>query len=239
MTESKPKVPEASVPGEKASTVSVSSILNSLPRWVLTSHCTFSGFLRDLIQCHGSRDEEPSLDSDASPWPMPLPFPECFRKYDGVSKVPMFKKRLICLQVAFLDWLSLGCPKHAPSSLGLGRKLKSSQWSVIQTFLHLSWDANSPNEVTACMMGRAASKFETFEEEVAGLHACAEQMQSARAVGYHSLVRRDQSCMFCDEESLNTLRCGRVMGSSKPMNSTAAKELIPERLKFPDMGMRH
>jgi hypothetical protein len=42
----------------------------------------------------------------------------------------MFKKRMICLQVALLDWLVLGCPKHAPKELFLGKKLKSSQWSV-------------------------------------------------------------------------------------------------------------
>ena len=100
----------------------------------------------------------------------------------------MFKKRMVCLQVALFDWLVLGCPQHAPRELMLGRKLKCSQWSV-STLSHLSWDANSPNEVTACMMGRAASKFETFEDEVAALHECAERMQPEKGFSYFLLVR--------------------------------------------------
>ena len=66
-------VPEApAVPGDRASTVNVASFLNSLPRRVLRSKCTFAGFLRDLIQSHGSNFEETSLDPDASPSPMPF-----------------------------------------------------------------------------------------------------------------------------------------------------------------------
>ena len=197
------------------------------------SKCAFSGFLRDLLQSHGSREDEPTLDSDASPWPIPIPYPECFRRFDGVSKVPMHKKRLVSLQVALLDWLVLGCPAHAPRSICMGRRLKSCQWSVIQTLLHLSWDANSPDIVTAVMMGRGASKFETFEEEVASLHDHSSFLQADNAFSYQSLVRNSQDCMFSLEEDDAVLRSGTVMGYAKPMNTTAAKELIPDRLKFP------
>ena len=208
-----------------------------MPRWALQTKCAFSSLLRDLVQCQGDRDDPPSLDSGASPWPMPLPYPECFRRYDGVSMPPIWKKRLVCLQVALLDWLVLGSPSHAPRSLRLGRRLSPRKWGVIQQILHLSWDGNSPAFVSAVMMGRTAAKMETFEEQLTMIHQAAETMQSECRNSYFALVRNDQS-FECESSSF---RCGEIVGHAEPLNTTAAKELVPERLQFPGpfFGWRH
>eukprot|EP00438_Fugacium_kawagutii_P003588 Skav221596 [mRNA] locus=scaffold1698:358778:363001:+ [translate_table: standard] len=137
---------------------------------------------------------------------------------------------MVCLQVALLNWLSLGSPDHAPGWLRLGARLNGRQWSVVHQLLHSSWDVNSPSTVTAVMMGRAAAKFETFEAAIDEVHMAAEHLSTNNLFAYGSLVREKDAGFFDDDVGL---RSGTVVGNCKPLNTTAAKELIPDRLKFP------
>ena len=69
------------------------------------------------------------------------------------------------------------------------------------------------------MMGRAASKFETFEDEVAALHACAEKLQPEKGFAYFPWVCKDQGCMFLDEDEKASFRAGVPSGQTHEHNS--------------------
>ena len=218
------------VPGSEATTVRVNSILNSLPRWVLQTQCTFSGFLRSLLHGRELREEDSTQISRAFPWPMPLPYPEAFRKSSGTSKkVSLGQKRLVCLQIALLDWFALGKPEKAPWFICLGRRLSSSQWSIVSTLMHLSFDGNSPEEVDAVLMGRSAAKVEALEEEINSIHQTAAILLGEKQSYFGIRPTRPEP----HEEAKIVYKSGAVIGHAKALNLCGAKELVPERLKFP------
>ena len=222
-----PEEPYFHVPGSRASTVHVASIVNSLPRWLLRNHCGLASFLRTIIQCPADRtDPATSQVGNPAVWPMPLPYPEVFR--GGNPDAARHKKRLVCLQVALLDWLLLNKPRVAPRELRLGRKLSAKQWSAVQVLLHLAWDGNTPFEVDAASMGRAASKFESFEEEIATVHRAAGDFLLDGLGLYSSKMTRPD-----DEFEFSSLRSGFLVGSVKRSAVIAAKPVVADRLVFP------
>ena len=224
-----PEEPHFHVPGSRASTVHVASIVNSLPRWLLRNHCGLASFLRTIIQCPADRtDPATSQVGNPAVWPMPLPYPEVFR--GGNPDAARHRKRLVCLQVALLDWLLLtfNKPRVAPRELRLGRKLSAKQWSAVQVLLHLAWDGNTPFEVDAASMGRAASKFESFEEEIATVHRAAGDFLLDGLGLYSSKMTRPD-----DEFEFSSLRSGFLVGSVKRSAVIAAKPVVADRLVFP------
>ena len=222
-----PEEPHFHVPGSRASTVHVASIVNSLPRWLLRNQCGFASFLRTIIQSPADR-KVPATSHVGNPavWPMALPYPEVFR--GGNSDSSRHRKRLVCLQVALLDWLMLNRPRVAPRELRLGRKLSAKQWSAVQVLLHLAWDGNTPSEVDAASMGRAASKFESFEEEIAAVHRAAGDFLLDGLGLYSSKMTRPD-----DHFEFSSLRSGFLVGTVKRSATIAAKPVVADRLVFP------
>ena len=160
------------VPGSAASTVHVASLVNSLPRWLLRSHCSLAGFLRSIVQCPADRtDAATSPSRGSSTWPMPLPYPEAFSR--GCSVSGLHHKRMVCLHVMVLDWLCLNRPSAAPRELRLGARLTPKQWSAVAVLKRLAWDGNTPDAVDAVSMGRSAAKFESFEADLGAIHRAA------------------------------------------------------------------
>ena len=101
------------LPGSAASSIRVPAFLNSLPRWLLSVRCGFQGFLRSILM---NPERSSCSTCTTSPlWPMPLPFPEVFRKGATCSVAMAHVKRLVSMQIAVLNWFVLGRPL---SSLG-------------------------------------------------------------------------------------------------------------------------
>ena len=200
------------VPGSSASTVHVASYLvNSLPRWLLRSHCSLAGFLRSIVQCPADRtDAATSPSRGSSTWPMPLPYPEAFSR--GCSVSGLHHKRMVCLHVMLLDWLCLNRPSVALRELRLGARLTPKQWSAVAVLKRLAWDGNTPDAVDAVSMGRSAAKFESFEADLGAIHRAAFDCLRSTVSSYAcSSPRRNR-----DDFSLDSLRSGIGRGSAFP-----------------------
>ena len=215
------------VPGSAASTVHVASLVNSLPRWLLRSHCSLAGFLRSIVQCPADRtDAATSPSRGSSTWPMPLPYPEVFSR--GCSVSGLHHKRMVCLHVMVLDWLCLNRPSAAPRELRLGARLTPKQWSAVAVLKRLAWDGNTPEAVDAVSMGRSAAKFESFEADLGAIHRAAFDCLRCSVSSYAcSSPMRNR-----DDFSLDSLRSGFLAGRVERAPMVAAKSIQSKRLAF-------
>ena len=216
-----------SSPGSRATTIHIPGFLNSLPRWLLKLPCRLSRFLLSIL-CPVAADDG-STSTSSAVWPMPLPYPEAFR--GGGSNIDQFQalhlKRLICLQVVVLDWLHLGEVDRAPACLKIGSRLSARQWSTVRMLEHLVVDGNTPKFVESDDMGRAASKFENFEDVVAGL---ARSVSALHEHGYSRLFKRQPA----EGDQDRPMRCGKPCGSVPGGVPCTARPLAADRLTFPE-----
>eukprot|EP00435_Cladocopium_sp_Y103_P015082 s84_g3.t1 len=213
-------------PGAGASTVNVPGLLNSLPRIVLKTRGAFSGFLLTIVANHKANDAFTS--TAGCTWPCPLPYPEVFKRGLHAPDPKAHFKRLTCLQVALLDWLSLGSPGHAPASIRLGSPLNARQWSMVRMLEHLSVDRNFPEFVEAFDMGRCASKIEDFQACMDALGRTACFLHGLD--GAYSALKPSQPGRF-DEDGLLS---GRVVGKTDRDPVVTAKTIVASRISFPD-----
>ena len=211
------------LPGTTAATVRLPAFLNSLPRWLLKIHCGLRGFLRSIIQTQGARMIS---TSSTSIWPMPLPYPEVFTSGSHGSKDAPWK-RLVCLQVAVLDWYILNRPDVAPSALGLGARLNSRQWSAVKMLEYLVQDGNTPEFIAACDMGRGAAKIENFQQELDALCRAAAFVHDGEKSYFGEALSHSFSC------DAMTARCGTLVGEVGRSAVGNAKRLVADRLNFP------
>ena len=221
------RVPRVKVPGAGAAEVRLSAVLNSFPRWLLKTKCSFSGFLRSLIQSPVAEDRATTMKPGSPTWPMPLPFPEAFRQSGHVSG--MHKKRLVCLQIALLDWLALGCPKSPPREIRLGVKPSPKQWSAIGVIQFLAWDSNSPEFIDAESMGRAASKIENFQDELGALHRSISALLGSGGNYTHA----GELCRPPEAFDPATCRSGFLVGKLCKEPVCTAKPVEASRITFP------
>lgn len=215
----------AELPGASATTVSVPSLLNSMPRWVLRSHSTLRGFLLSILSSPWRSSSSPTTLKCPPTWPMPIPYPEAFSKH-GCSDERSGSKKLVSLQVACLSWLQLGMPSTAPSCLALGAKLSSGQWSVVKYLEHLGSDGNTPNSVDAAFMARSATKVESLEATLDALgRACAFLKEEEKSYFTGTLSR--------PAEQPRKFSMGRSCGRIKKPKDLVARPLVASRLQFP------
>eukprot|EP00438_Fugacium_kawagutii_P018478 Skav222409 [mRNA] locus=scaffold4005:148863:154871:+ [translate_table: standard] len=167
------------VPGSKASTTFLSSFWHSLPRLSLKKSRSFGFFFTSLLQKPvGQWTSCPTADV----WPMPLPFPNVFKK--GFSSHPEDPlKKAVCLQIGYLNWLFLGNVRSSPDWIRLGVELNDKQWDVTNRFLRLSTAWTHFSVVAPADMGRGAAKHEALEEVLSSLEEIAAN-NSAQHRGY-------------------------------------------------------
>eukprot|EP00435_Cladocopium_sp_Y103_P018994 s3930_g4.t1 len=120
-------------------------------------------------------------------------------------------KRLISLQVVVLDWLTL-------------------EWSAVRILEHLNVDGNTLEVVEAVDMGRAAAKFEGFEESLAAM-ARAITCLHASTSSYEMPCWKAHQGSYEDEA---LMRCGVDVGLSPYAAEPNAKPLVSDRLMFPE-----
>ena len=220
------------LPGQTATTIRISSLVNSLPRWILKTNGSFRSFLLSIVTkpldstyVHTSADDGEAFGRNFNVWPMPAPYPEVFTK-KGDSK-DWWVRKLVCLQVLLMSWLHLGSPSGAPAFLKLGSRLSRSQWSVVKTLRHLVVDGNTPIQVEAADMGRTASKIESMEQVISTLASSLGSLQVDVDGGYNGGPSRP--AVFDDD----WLRCGDVIGSLRMPSASTAKPIVASRLTFP------
>ena len=224
-----PALPKsATVPGSRVSTLRVPAFLNSMPRWLLKTPCGLRGFLLSMLRSPSVPLRDATSTASASTWPMPVPYPEVFRKPRASEQDSLWQKRLICLQVVLLDWFVLGKPAVAPPGLALGAKLTARQWSAVSVMRHVSFDGNFPEFIDADLMGRGAAKIESFEDAIASFHRAFlnDGLQVSQYFG-GGLTKPDIDFPF------DQLTCGRIVGRMPKMNVSPAKEIEADRIDLP------
>ena len=154
------------VPGSRAPTVVVPALVNSWSRVILRYGDRLAHFCRSVLAAKPSSQFEGPRSLTL--WPIPVPYPEAFRKEQGGGS--LWRKRRVSLQVLVFDWMFLGQPAAAPPCLKLGARLSGRQWERIRLLEHLSEDSNSLLEVDAETMSRAAAKTEAASDELDALH---------------------------------------------------------------------
>ena len=195
------------LPGAGAATISVPGFLNSLPRLLLKTKGSLRGFLRSIVQNPADEMSCTSTPGGITTWPCPLPYPEVFKR-GACSHVPdAHLKRLVCLQVAVLNWLMLGRAEVAPTSLRLGTRLTARQWTAVKMLEHLAVDRNFAEFVSATDMGRSASKVEDLQDCIDVLARAAVALHCERG-GYFFLKPSKTGA----SEGILPLRAGQFEG---------------------------
>ena len=221
--------PNATVPGSRTSLVKVSAVANSLPRWLLQTHCGLRSFLLSILHYPVRSDRALPPGQSRSTWPMPVPFPEAFRAGAKQSdRAQLWKKRLTSLQVVLLNWFCLGCPDVAPHFIRLGARLTARQWTAVEVMRHLAWDGNTPETIDAESMGRGASKIESFEDAIAALHRALAHTDSEQSRYFGLNVTKPESVF-----DSSSLACGTIVGSVAKVNISPAKDIQAERVELP------
>ena len=215
------------VPGLKAPTISIPSLLNSMPRLVLGAGGGFSSFLHAIV---GNKPCDRDDHTEAKwIWPIPVPHPEAFRV--GVFSGALWKKK--SLEVLFLDWFWLGKPTGSPANLRLGRQLTAKQWRVVRTLEHLAEDENSVEQVDAESMGRLAGKIELQDEELAAMHRALDSLNNYGCSVVSSSgasFDRVADAGFAEECSRGVF--GTFTGEVKAVSHVAARAIDASRISF-------
>eukprot|EP00438_Fugacium_kawagutii_P011960 Skav219331 [mRNA] locus=scaffold1957:475156:479430:- [translate_table: standard] len=156
---------------------------------------------------------------------MPLPFPEVFQSGShGSNDAPW--KRLVCMQVLVLNWLSLGKPKVAPSEITLGSTLTSRQWRAVRNLQYLSRDGNTPEFIAAS--GRSASKVQSWDKELGVLWRAANCIARPEKAYFGGSLSRVEA-----HGDGGPSRCGHIVGEVEAASLHGAKPLVADRLVFP------
>ncbi len=159
-------------------------------------------------------------------WPMPLPFPEMFRRRSSRSKGEAQRKWGLNYIILVLDWFFVGERLVSVDSFRIGCRLNKGQWEVVKRLTPLidSWNIQSP--VGPAEMGRCAAKVESVEEELRRLEEAARGPQRELRGYFGQLKMNKQSAWGCEGHP------GESVGILEGGLEHVAKDLEPSRLKF-------
>ena len=217
------------VPGAGASVVHA-RIWDLVFSALLRARTGLSSFLHSMLanRAHVQRAQERRV------WPMPLPFPEVFRRKKSRDSYEGQRKMGLNFIILVLDWLHVGEQLVSVDLFRLGCPLNKAQWAVVKRLTPLIDSWNSQNSIGPEEMGRCAAKVESVEEELAKLEEAArgQQDEMRRYFGH----REDRPRCYGA-----TGHPGRVVGKLTGGLQHVAKDLDPGRLKFhgvPVLDMR-
>lgn len=197
-----------------------------MPQWVLRTKGTLRGFLLSILRA--PRQMTPASIRCSAVWPMPIPYPEVFAGPTFNANGGWHLKRVVSAQVVVLNWLALGKPAAAPGQLFLGARLSAKQCSAVKYLEHLCVDGNSPTEVDAAFMGRAASKMENMEQVLSAVARSVEVLKVGEKKYFNSSLSRPE----CADGQI-AQKLGEQVGRLTKQENVVAKPLIADRLVFP------
>lgn len=219
--------PRIRVPGSRAKTYSARSLFNAFLRHVCSSHSGLGRFARSLFSPKSMHPCSDSTKTDAhGGFPMPLPYPEVFRKGWCGSSRDVSRKKMITVLVLHLNYLVLNRPPQCPFELRAGRRLTQEQWHVVRRlegFLDAWLDAS---EVDAEGMGRTAPKIENLEEALRYLTQKCFEFKLQETSEYFKFAGDLPS------EGTSRRDAGEVVGESSQVAFSSFKEIEPDRLSF-------
>lgn len=212
----------SSVPGLHASTLKISDIWRDLCQHVFDLQTHFGYFFRALV-CRTSRPGNQA--PKASPFPMPLPYPEVYGKGSAVGRISdLSLLKLVNLQIAALNWLSLNQVREPPNWICGRRDLSKVQWKVVERLKRLSEAWYQHADVPASSMGRTAAKQETFEKALDLLeqHANKSLQHDRHYLGHKKKILRARP----------SSKRGSVVGTMQKNDMSGAMSIVASRIKM-------
>ena len=158
-------------------------------------------------------------------WPMPLPFPEVFRKMKSRDGQGGQRKMGLNYIILVLDWMHVGEQLVSVDHFRLGCPLNRAQWAVVKRLTPLIDSWNSQDSIGPEEMGRCAAKVESVEEELTRLEEAARGQQDEMRRYFGQKENRPRSYGA-------TGHPGQVVGRLTGGLQHIAKDLDPDRLQF-------
>ena len=215
---------EIRVPGSRAQHYLGRNLFYKLFRYVLHSDCGLGLFARSLF---GRVDLDfDSTESSPSALPMPIPYPEAFRKGWTAAPREIARKRAVnCICLA-LDYLHLGRPSKLPSSCLVGNPLNKTQWEAVGRFENFLDAWLDCEDIGPTEMGRSASKVESMEDAIRELTAVAKKVKDESSASYFPVGRDERA------GASGTADSGEVVGAIEHAPFSTFKPVDPARLTF-------
>ena len=219
------------VPGASAPTLNITSIWNSMPRWLLKSGCSFAQFLHSYL-CNSLSVEGRTT---GGLWPIASPYPNLFYKHgsSAAATLPVSlraKRKAVNLAVLALSWLFMSKPVVCPKLLNLGSRLSGAQWRVVR-LLESQMESMEVGNVGPSEMGRSAARIESLENFLHDLHS---QVEEFLPRGYMEKCSMRPGCS--DEPAKPGHEHGdpgEVVGQLSSGAPVLAKSIDASRLSFP------
>ena len=219
---------EIRVPGAKAGTYSGRSLFNSFMRFIFQSKSGLGRFARSLtgrLFCPGNAGHS---ETCYECFPMPLPYPEVFRKGWRAESSEVARKKGINALVLILNYLHLGQPASAPEEIAFGRCLTRVQWKAIRRLEGFLEAWLFCCDVDPEAMGRSAAKVESIEEEILSLEKRVSDLSGRCGGAEQYFPRGHDNC----SPSFSDRHAGVVVGRSSLESFSTFKAVEPERLSF-------
>eukprot|EP00438_Fugacium_kawagutii_P024606 Skav200074 [mRNA] locus=scaffold838:451933:457558:- [translate_table: standard] len=211
------------VPGYNASSIDIDKMWSKWPSLIYAGNSKFCEFFR--AQCNKPQRAK-SSGPTSSLWPMPLPFWKADFRAEACEVYTASLKKLVNLQVSYLNFLYLGSPKSPPDEVCGSSKLNARQLEAVERFLRLSKGWSQHELITADTLGRTAAKQERQEEILGAL-----QTFSSNVVGglrkYGKTSHRVQTAKVYDDD-----RLGHVVGFIPQDGGCVAQSIIASRIKM-------
>eukprot|EP00438_Fugacium_kawagutii_P006451 Skav204515 [mRNA] locus=scaffold3201:99100:106360:+ [translate_table: standard] len=200
------------------------AILESLLRHLLKSRSKLGLFARSLADLRFPSEHIGGTGLSKKCLPLPLPYPEVFRKGTRMQPAESSRKKGVCAIVIVLNYLHLGRPQHVDQCLRAGTPLNAEQWAAVRRLEHLleAWITVSP--IDAAAMGRTAAKVESLEESLKQLETAARELAS-----HHSGYNRSN---VADKDHVAVGQFGDPRGKLGLDKMTTFKPVDPSRLQF-------
>lgn len=150
------------IPGSKASVVTGAGTFHHLMRSLFRCGCRLGTFAKSFA---AQRLSEPSgSTAEADLFPMPIPYPEVFKKSRPEDERGVALKKFVVTVVIVLNYLHLSRPKSIAATLKPQQKLSRRQWEGVRRLegYAKAWLEVSP--IGPEEMGRTAAKVESLEE---------------------------------------------------------------------------
>lgn len=219
---------EVRVPGSGAPSLSVPSLLNSLPRLLLKCDGSLSTFLQSMIHSIVPLPPDEATPQSGAIWPMPFPYPETFGASACSKSKTSWRKSRTNLHVTCLNWLWSGGRCNFSKGFGNSR-LSTRQWRTVRLLEAQSEDENSVSFLGPSDLGRVAAKSENFDLEIAALHRTIQDFESTGNV--YSKHKISKKCGV-KAEPQDAHHFGNLVGATKVKDHVAAKQIEAHRLTF-------
>ena len=210
------------IPGALAPVVTGRGLFHSLMRSLFRSGCRLGTFARSFA---AQRVHDPiGHTAEASLFPMPLPYPEVFKKRTASGDECVALKKFVVMAVIVLNYLHLHRPRTITAMLRPQQKLSKRQWEGVRVLegYARAWIEVSP--IGPEEMGRTAAKVESLEEAISQLESLAASITDQSSY-FREPDREDQEG---DPKRIQ----GRVSSCAVQSGMTTFKEIDSKRLSF-------